>query len=742
MAKAVSRTEGIRGVDQRLYPEPNTMRNLNMVRLDQNGGWTNDVGWEPQIALRSYSLADVQIDEVAPPFETFDFAPCRFLGIWSRHQNAEVYYLHEVEGRLQYYWGNFGALTYRSAQVVLDSDRPEPKADDCGTQLIPYGRFALLINGSSAPLKFWGRARTEGFGWSSPPSPPTVLTPQPSALNASFVSAGNTCIRIGSASSLFGVGDGANGDRNTYGYRYAWISNTGSISPPSAPTFVSWSIENTSEAGKQAVMLRDIAAGPEGTVAHVIYRTKNLRDSNDINLLETFYEVARIEGNYLPQWIDHLPDSMLSAVPVDLQASVPIDYAYKVGCEFDGRLWLAGGSAHPTKIVWSEAGAPEQFALGSYFELGSRVGGKISALIPYYNALLVFRNAAVDVITKLSSGQYQVSTLDSSIGTDATNSIREVPGVGVMFLTKEGVYVVTGGLYGGSTLRVEAIGVPLSEEWKRLSLAALARASATYSPKEQEYWVTYAVDGNTECSRGAVYHLQSGGWSLRYGDSTLDLPFTQLATDPWGWIVIGTNPARRPPTWDLLQPLDFYPGWGLQVWSYGRHWGARFTVDIFIPPGENAVVAVDTYELRPAGESTWTSQWEDLSDLDLQKAGIRVKAEGLSRGAYEIPLSWSTDYGYEQTDVVTGAGAIDAKTYNGPSAQKVFSTAAAPFPRGYAIWETARWEGPRRMIYRWDLGAPKASTMRWEVKTSEAWHLLKYAVESMVSATRTPNSKG
>jgi len=728
MAKVTSRTEGIRGVDQRLYPEPNTMRNLNMVRLDQNGGWTNDVGWEPQVQFL--------LDEYVLLPEDLQFSPCRFLGIWSRHQNAEVYYLHEVEGRLQYYWGNFGNYSFLG-DVVLDTDRPEPKADDCGTQLIPYGRFALLVNGASAPIKFWGRARVEGFGWSSPPSPPTVLTPQPSALNASFVSAGSTCIRIGSASSLFGVGDGANGDTNTYAYRYAWISNTGSISPPSAPTFVAWSIENTSEAGKQAVMLRDLATGPEGTVAHVIYRTKNLRDSNDINLLETFYEVARIEGNHLPQWVDHLPDSMLSAVPVDLQASVPIDTAYKVGAEFDGRLWLAGGSAHPTRIIWSEAGAPEQFALGSYFELGSRVGGKVSALVPYYNALLVFRNAAVDVITKLSSGQYQISTLDSSIGTDATNSIREVPGVGVMFLTKEGVYVVTGGLYGGSTLRVEAIGAPLSEEWKRLSLAALARASATYSPKEQEYWVSYAVDGNTECSRGAVYHLQSGGWSLRHGDGPQGLRFTQLATDPWGWIVIGTNPIGRPTTWGDMQPADIYPGWGLQVWSYGRSWGSTFTAS----SSGTGFVASDPV-FSPAGESTWTSQWEDLSDLDLQKAGIRVKAEGLSRGAYEIPLSWSTDYGYEQTAVATGAGAIDAKTYGGPSAQKVFCTAAAPFPRGYAIWDTSRWEGPRRMIYRWDLGTPKASTMRWEVKTSRAWHLLKYAVESMVSNTRTPNSKG
>src|SRR5690606_20440402 len=134
--------------------------------------------------------------------------------------------------------------------------------------------------------------------------------------------------------------------------------------------------------------------------------------------------------------------------------------------------------------------------------------------------------------------------------------------------------------------------------------------------------------------------------------------------------------------------------------------------------------------------------WDDLSDLDLQKAGIRVKAEGLSRGVYEIPLSWATDYSYEQTDVVTGAGALDAKTYGGPSAQKVFSTATSPFPRGYGIWSVSKWEGPRRMIYRWDIGAPKGSTMQWEVVTDKAWHLLRYSVESMVSNTRTPNSKG
>lgn len=119
-----------------------------------------------------------------------------------------------------------------------------------------------------------------------------------------------------------------------------------------------------------------------------------------------------------------------------------------------------------------------------------------------------------------------------------------------------------------------------------------------------------------------------------------------------------------------------------------------------------------------------------------------MKAEGLSRGVYEIPLSWSTDYSYEQTAVVTGAGAIDAKTYNGPSAQKVFSTASAPFPRGYGIWSVAKWEGPRRMIYRWDICAPKASTLQWEVVADKAWHLLRYSVESMVSNARTPNSKG
>ena len=60
--------------------------------------------------------------------------------------------------------------------------------------------------------------------------------------------------------------------------------------------------------------------------------------------------------------------------------------------------------------------------------------------------------------------------------------------------------MVTGGQSGAGLvgLSVKPISGQLHEEWDRLSEGSLARATATYSPREKEYWVHYPVDGDTE----------------------------------------------------------------------------------------------------------------------------------------------------------------------------------------------------------------------------------------------------
>jgi hypothetical protein len=102
---------------------------------------------------------------------------------------------------------------------------------------------------------------------------------------------------------------------------------------------------------------------------------------------------------------------------------------------------------------------PEQFPVFNTFELGNGTGGAITRLYAYYNNLLVFRESSIEVV-RTNGGAFSISAVSPNIGTRASNSIQLVPGLGVVFLTDDGFYAITGGLDGGSTISVEKISTP------------------------------------------------------------------------------------------------------------------------------------------------------------------------------------------------------------------------------------------------------------------------------------------
>lgn len=717
-----TKAKPIRGCDQNLFPEDNHAFEIVNFRADENGGWLNDVGWEPLIPFDStYSIASADFNKT--------FSPTRFLAIWRRHEGAEPYYLYERGGELRYDWGNKGLTT---RDVVLKTDRIDPKPDNPGTQIAPFKNFALILNGVNAPIKFWGRELVEGFSWNAAPPTPTILTPQPNAVvvgTGEWIEGQHSAIWF-DKTNYFGVGGGDNGDKNTYGYRVAWVTTTGSMSPLSEPFFVSWNITSAGAEGKQGVILTDVPIGPAGTSARLIFRTKNKGDGLS-SQLDDYYLIAQINENVTTTWIDILPDSELSSVAVDLQDSSPISYGHKYAVAWDSCMWLAGGEAHPTRIIYSKANLPEQFPAFNYFDVGVRDGGHITALFPYYNALLVFRERSIDVVTKTPSG-YQIAALDPFIGTVATNTIRFVPGLGVCFLTRDGVYAITGGLYGGSQYQAKNVSTGLSEEWKRLTLGALARATATYSDREKEYWVHYPTDGKTENERGSVYHTNTQGWSLRNSeDKTLgEMKFTHLATDGNGWIIIGTYQNRT----SLNKTGTFgYPGIGLQVWSHAPHWGHVITY-------VSTTDGVFLYNVFNAarGDSKFISVWEDMGNIDIKKAVSEVLIDGLSQGNNKVDFKWFLDGDYVGTSE-TSSATQQNEYYNTSDSQTVM---AASTEEPVAVWGTSIWEAPKRIVIRFDTGATQSSTFKFEISTSNYLHVLMYRLGYSTTDLKTINQKG
>lgn len=694
------------GMDERFRPDEHTASEISNFRVEDEGlGFINDRGWESLIPYTiAGGLLGIPKDRIAAYA-----SPHRFLAVWSRHQDAEQYYLYEQLGKLVYEYGNAGGTT--EDYILLDKDRHVPKASEPGTQLAPFGRFAVVVNGYNAPLIFGGREQVRTFSWTNRPATPTIIGVAPSQILPATRNQGDYVAILFDKGGYLGLGTPDNGAHNRFGYKVAFVSDTGSESPASIPGFVSWDIDNAIYEYKFGVFIDDLPIGPPGTVARKLYRTLNLGTGDGSN--EVYYELVTIEDNVTEQYVDIHPDSYLTT-QASIQDSSPILHSYRYASEYNGHMWLADD----TKLIYSKQGLPEQFPDFNYFNVGVREGGPITGLHKLGDSLLVFRGQAIDVVN-VQQGTYTCNTLDSNIGTIATNTIASVPGVGVVFLTEDGFYAISGSQRGGGTFRVQKVSVGLEREMKRLSTSALARATADYSHREKEYWCHYPVDGQTENTRGAVLHTLTGKWSLRHS-----MPFTQIATDRNGWFILGTRS-------ESTSPLSYtgWPGFGLQVWSARYAWGDTLTYDSNDEDNYYYTVAG-----RKRDDSVWASPWEQLNDDATKKRVLSVEVEILTFGDNPIECLYSTDGNWVFTSAGTKTPQVPEYD-NSTSAETVYTSSTTRTNR--AEWDSTNWEGGKRTRLVYDVKSALVSTFKFKLESSNLMHVLSYKLLFVPESQRT-----
>lgn len=751
-----------RGLDQKYRASPNAASNLTgHFHPDPNGGgWVNDRGIEPLIpAETSVTFTTLDIPKI--------LAPVRFLSVITRHNAGEVYYLYEQNGELKYDHGNKGNVAGQRQTSVLDIGRNLPKPDDCGTQISTYGRFNVIINGVNRMLKWWGRELLSNFGFVSPTPSPVISNVQPNYIayaNLNDTSGptgwdafwynrlenGNTCIRF-SKTSYYGMGTAEKGSLNRFDYRISFVSDTGSESPLSNPVSTSWRLDNIATlgaapvqvgvsspyhpkdleyyVGKYGVYISDFPTGPQGTVARRIYRTKNRGDGVS-GAGEIFYLVKQINNNADTTYIDITPDQDLNIPAPSSTESVTISSQWKYCATWNNSVWLGGGAMNPYAIIYSKAGFPEQFEAGATFDVGLREGGAITALVPFYDVILVFRERSIEIIT-YNNGAYSISTLDSNVGTTATNTIRLVAGVGVMFLNKDGVFAITGSIRGGAVYAVKKMSEQIEKEMSRITLSALPRATATYSEREKEYWVHYPVDGDTENTRGSVYHTWNGEWSFRYSNGIFEdgngMPYTQLATDPNGWIIVGLKSTIVP---DALGRRG-YPGVGLQVWSASRFSGSILTNPVTDPQG-----GTTSYTVTNVAKETdlWESTWQDFGDDTKKKRVLYVEVEVITSGENPIQLDWATDWGYTYTSS-GGQKPLKSENIGKLSSEATYGTAGG----NPAIWNTSVWSQSQVTRLRWDIGSSLIGQFKFRLSSSNMFQILSYRIEAIGSQQKVIN---
>lgn len=641
------------GLDQRWKGGLGFADEVSNFRIDPDGlGWVCDRGLESWWKYPSNFNYVANGDTIAT---TMGFK-VDALYIWEKSSTGQVYHLIEQNGTLYYFWGNKGQGSvypnsgyYISDMIVLDRNRHKPKLGDISTQFIPYGNRLLIINGYDKPIWFSGNEDWRDFSFTIPTPTPTITPLQPDYLSGSKAETG-TAFPNFAENNILGLGS-IDGNRNQYQYCMTYITADGAESPLSSPISMNWTVDSSKTAQERKFgLVIGLPSAPKGAVARRIYRTKNMKTTGvSGSAVAQFYFLKEIEENSSKFFIDVVGDNQLVTLGPDLISSTRINTTYKFGATWNNRIWLSGGDSNPTRIIYSEAGIPEQFPAANFFEIGNTQGGHITAVHAYYNNLLIFRRNAIEIIRSTPQG-FTLSTLTNNIGTTASNAIVSVPNLGVAFLNEDGIWLISGGMDGGSIVKVTKISDLLDKELNRLNKAALSKAIGAYSPKERELWIHFPADGSTVPNRGAVLHTDVNQFSQRFdttGTFAEAFNFSAMAVDTEGNFIIGTKPtwynnAIPPqPTGSPLLPTSVgYVLGPLVVWSGGNKWGQYAYCNSYNQDSANYTVTENT--TKPV--SRWESNWIDFGDNSAKYRIYSVEAEIISYGDNLLELEWATDY--------------------------------------------------------------------------------------------------
>ena len=670
--------------------EPQTPSHLselvNWKTDDITGGWSSKLGYEMYFTYRN--------DWV--PFQSM--AKVDSLFYFNRHQGAQDSILFEAGGVL-YHLFEHGATPTKQALV---SDRTIPGAVEQSTQYLPFGQFVCIVNGYDKPIKYraWPiihhSASSHPFkpeiyplGFHRVPGTPVVweviVDPTQTSNNLNGISVWFT-------NNELGLGIATDAKKNKYRYRVSYINNAGSESPLSSPSnIVEWTTAATEYKYALAV---EIPLGDNDIVARRIYRTKNFSDDAG-NSGDIYYYVNDIPNNFEGLYIDSTPDLALGSVAPDNSDSVLFP---ATDCRFTGIykdcLFIDGGKSNDTVIYYSNPTKPDQYQALNFITVGNRQGGGITGFFGYFGYMLVFRENSIDVIQG-DFPNFVATPFQQHIGTRAIDTVTMVPGLGVVFLTVDGVYAVGGNLEYSDTTNVKKISHGIQETISRMNVTNIAQATAVYSEKHREWHCYFCVDGSSINNIGIIFHTDKQVWSVREG-----FPVNNIVKNPDGDLIFGRNGGAA---------SNDDPA-GLFVISKRRSLGQK-------------IVSENIVDDDPP-TSTMASAWLDMGDPSFKKKVHGVYLFIRTGGDTTISMDVYKDYDYNTYSTTTGVKLQRADFAD----QNVYDLVK--------LDDDKFWEEPMVTPIRFDVHNGSCSWFRWRIQTTVDVIVIGYAVDYTVSGTR------
>ena len=381
-----------------------------------------------------------------------------------------------------------------------------------GTHFATFAARLYMVNGHNQPLVFDGRkASRAGFATRA------------GLAELSFDNAQNVA-RI-RQTQLNGVGypSTASSDiTSTYRYRITYLNERGQESPLSQSQQISvTAVQTANGSGSQnynttSLITVDIPKGPIGTVARRIYRTQNARDVGGDLRTKTFssefFFHSEIQDNVTTRLLDSKPDQALGSLVDDLDYGVFPSEASMISL-FKGRSFVAG--VNDNIIRFSRPNFPEMFPPDNLLDLSDTSGSRITALYATKNSLIAFKDRGIYLIKGDTTDGFFAQTLTRDIGCLAPKSIKEVPGIGLMFLASDGVYALEGALENtGTRTALVKMSTPIRDLIKEINYSAVDNCRSLIYHRDREYWLTVPIKGKEGPTRVLKFSYEIGAWSF------------------------------------------------------------------------------------------------------------------------------------------------------------------------------------------------------------------------------------
>lgn len=398
-------------------------------------------------------------------------------------------------------------------------------------------------------------------------------------------------------------------------YKITFVNERGQESEPSEASNVAMFLNGTgkwNQHGKTFITVH-LPRGPAECVARRIYRTRNMYNSKGSMVSKgrsrRFYFLKEIQDNMTEIFVDGHPDTSLgSLLSVRQLGSFPPGTRFLAS--FKNTMFAAGGTDNT--IYFSTPNFPEMFPPRNVLHVGDDDGGPITGMRATKNALVVFKSRGIYLI-KGNRGSFSAHTLNRDIGCWAPNSIAEIPGLGLVFLSERHIVLLEGALENtGTVTGIVKLSTEIPNQMELINTSAAIRAVGVVNLKDNEYWLALPTHGSRKNNFLLVYHYKVGSWSVR---ENFPIGCAVHSNDHRGYVFFGTE---KPDT------MEFEPE--TTEWESGT--GGIAT----------------GFDTGGTGSPSYGSEWADVS-------GIAV----YSRGYPEKGLQWKVDPIYRTTNLPFGS---------------------------------------------------------------------------------------